>query len=270
MAIYRVDSFKEGEVNPITNVPYDSSWIAYCLTDSEEYQMMVGNTSGFIYTARVSRKYDGWKMSVCDFLQFQEKQGKNIILDIRQTDLEEAQNAYLGHTYNDPFLRDDEPDVLIHSTTYENWLSIQKDGCLKSWNTLKTEKKGWEAQPIGQSLGDPSDFSDYIMFSGGHISSEIVVLSKQNGRIIMDPNAKYKTGARLYFDIQKIAKDGLLIRDGLHLKVKNTLPLEPYLLWRASWDTVGLENDISTPKEFTERSNETFNRLFSGKVKTTF
>ena len=78
----------------------------------------------------------------------------------------------------------------------------------------------------------------------------------------MDRDMKYKTGVRLYFDIQKIAEDGLLIRDGIHLKVKDTLPLKPYLLWYAAWDKVGLSSKISTPKEFTEKSNLTFYELF--------
>ena len=44
-----------------------------------------------------------------------------------------------------------------------------------------------------------------------------------------DADAKYRTGARLYFDAEKMARDGLLIRDGFHIKVKDSLPLAPYL-----------------------------------------
>lgn len=127
-----------------------------------------------------------------------------------------------------------------------------------------------ETQPIGRLLGDPDDFSDYIMFSNGSISGEIVVLSKQMGRVTMNPNMKYHPGARLYFDARKIAEDGLLIRDGCHLKVKDKLPIAPYLIWAATWKSVGLINNLSTPKEFTELSNEIFNNLFHKKTITTF
>ena len=75
----------------------------------------------------------------------------------------------------------------------------------------------------------------------------------------MDINAEYKTGARLYFDADKIAKEGLLVRDGAHMKVKDFLPLEPYLIWVATWDSIGLESQLSTPKIFAELSNEKFN-----------
>ena len=263
--IYRIDNFDESKINPITNTSYDDTWVAYCLTDATDYQMMVGNNNS-VYMAKVSINYCDWKMSVCDFLQFHEAGNKNIILSISQEDLEEAQHYYKGHNYNDSFLRENEPDVLVHSTTYENWLSIKEDGCLKSWNILKREKAVWEKDPIGQQLGDPDDFRDYIMFSDGAVSGEIVVMSKQCGKIIMDQDMQYKTGVRLYFDIKKIAEDGLLIRDGIHLKVKDTLPLQKYLLWYAHWDKIGLDSNISTPKEFTEMSNRMFRQLFEGKI----
>ncbi len=100
--------------------------------------------------------------------------------------------------------------------------------------------------PIGQVLGDPTDFRDYIMFTNGSVSNEIVVLSKQQGKIIMDEDMKYNTGARLYFDMKKIAENGLLIHDGIHMKVKNTLPLEPYLIWYATWDNTPSYNNVFT------------------------
>ncbi|MCI8590523.1 MAG: hypothetical protein HFE77_07440 [Clostridiales bacterium] len=128
----------------------------------------------------------------------------------------------------------------------------------------------WEDKPIGQELGDPLDFRNFIMFSSGSVSGEIVVLSKQNGKIIMNQDLSYKTGARLYFDSKKMVADGLLIRDGIHVKVMDRLPLEPYLIWYATWDRVGLSSDISTPKEFTEKTNSMFNQLFKRNITTTF
>ena len=159
---------------------------------------------------------------------------------------------YGNHSYHDNFLRSCEPDVLIHSTTLENWRKIESDSCLKSWNVLKKSNATSETQPIGKLLGDPTDFSDYIMFSDGGISGEIVVLSKQLGQITMDPDMKYQPDARLYFDAKEIAKDGLLIRDGCHLMVRDELPLFPYLIWAATWRSVGLASSLSTPKRFTE------------------
>ena len=128
---------------------------------------------------------------------------------------------------------------------------------LKSWNILKTEKVITEEQPIGIRLGDPADFSDYIMFGGG-VTGEIVVNSKQQGKIVMDANSEYLTGARLYFNAKRMAKDGLLIRDGCHLKVKDMLPLKPYLIWGATWETIGLSSQISSPKIFAEQADKQF------------
>ena len=269
--IYRVkENFIESDINPFTNMPYDPSWIIYQLTDSNDYQIMSGGKNNGVYTLKVSKKYPQWKISVFDFLQFQETYNKNIILSISDEDFEAAKLHYGNHNYNDNFLRSYESDVLIHSTTLENWRKIESDGCLKSWNVLKKSNATSETQPIGKLLGDPNDFSDYIMFSDGDISGEIVVLSKQLGKITMNSDMKYQPGARLYFDAKKIAKDGLLIRDGCHLKVKDELPLFPYLIWAATWRSVGLASSLSTPKRFTELSNSIFNKLFHKNVVTTF
>lgn len=71
----------------------------------------------------------------------------------------------------------------------ESWKNIQRDGVLKSWNKLKTENIVLEEHPIGMKLGDPKSFSDYIMFGAG-VTGEIVVHSKQVGKIVMDINAE--------------------------------------------------------------------------------
>ncbi len=265
--IYIVDeNFQLNTVNPFTDTEFDDSWIVLHLTDSNAYDMMCGSENS-VYTLKISKNYADWKMAVCDFIGFHNTNNDNTIICIDKTDLKNAQLYYGNHSFNDNFLREYEPDILVHSTTYDNWLKIKSDGCLKSWNVLQSENRFFDRQPIGALLGDPAAFSNYIMFSNGAVAGEIVVLSKQNNKIIMDENMIYNPGARLYFDMKKIAEDGLLIRDGEHFKVKNILPLTPYLLWSATYETIGLNKNISTPKEFTYNCNSMFNNLFNKNLK---
>lgn len=256
--ICRLDRLSENNINPITEHDYDNSWIILMLTDSLDYQQMCGSNNGCAYTIRISRnQYQNWKMAIGDFISFCETNEKNAILVMPEADLISAKNHYKGHRYNEPLLRDNEPSVLVHSTPMNSWKQINHDGMLKSWNMLKSQKSIAEEQPIGLWLGDPTDFSDYIMFGDG-ITGEIIVNSKQQGKIIMDTNTEYLTGARLYFDAKKMAQDGLLIRDGCHLKVKDMLPLKPYLIWAATWETIGLTSQISTPQLFAEQADKRF------------
>ena len=69
-------------------------------------------------------------------------------------------------------------------------------------------------------------------------------------------------GVRLYLDAGKIARDGRLVRDGCHLKVRERLPLDRYLIWAADWKGAGLPSAVSTPRIFTAAANRAFNRLF--------
>lgn len=259
--IYRLDDFTENSINPITNQPYDDSWVIWVLTDSKEYKMMVGSFNACAYTIKFSRYADGWEMSVCDFMEYNKRLNKNMILVISEADLRSAEEKYNGHSFDEPILRDNEQEYTVHSTLLENWQLIQKYGCLKSWNILKAEGVVTEEKPIGNALGDPADFSNYIMF-GKNVAGELVVNSKQQGKIVMDKNAEYLTGARLYFDMKKIVEDGLAVRDGAHLKVKDRLPLNPYLIWVATWENVGLESRISTPEIFSEKANLEFMKRY--------
>ncbi|HEY5590395.1 MAG TPA: hypothetical protein VIK55_05200 [Paludibacter sp.] len=140
----------------------------------------------------------------------------------------------------------------MHTTTKECYQAIKLDGCLKSWNILKQENVLTEDKPIGALLGDPVEYSDYIMFNNGGNSAERVISSKQKGYIEMDVDIPYIAGARLYFDCEKIAQDGLLVRDGAHLKVKRCLPLEKYLLWTAIPSELGISED-TTPRIFAKK-----------------
>lgn len=261
--IKRLDALPESRTNPLTGQSWDDSWIILRLTDSGDYQKMCGSSHGSAYTIRISRSQcRDWAMAVGDCISFHEAEGKHVLLVMAAEELACVQAMYAGHSFRDPFLRGGEPDVLVHSTGMGSWKQIQQDGMLKSWQRLKDEGALAEAQPIGIHLGDPADFSRYIMFGSG-VTGEIVVCSKQRGQIVMDVHAEYETGARLYFDAQKMARDGLLLRDGCHLKVRDTLPLRPYLIWAATWDGIGLPSQRSTPQIFSEQADRQFERIFA-------
>ena len=255
--IFRCDEFIENDINLVTNTKYDDSWIVFVL-NNEPYKMRCGSENGCAYTLKVSKENVlHWQMALCDFIGYYSSIGKNIILAVSEEDYVQALNKYEGHSFDEPFLREYESEILIHSTTKENYEQIKKDGCLKSWNLLKEQNLCKENEPIGALLGDPAEQRDYILFGSG-TTGEIVVNSRQKGYIEMDENTEYTAGARLYFDMRKIAEDGLLVRDGGEIKVKSILPLRPYLLWAATWDSVGLNCEVTTPKIFAQSSDRYF------------
>lgn len=240
-------------------------WIRFVLADTTDYTMFT-STEENIFTLKVSKNYPQWDFALMDFLGYEESYGKNIILDVSKEDFELAKQNYRNHHFQEECIRDYEPTVLVHSTTWISWEQIKSSGSLKSWNMVKIDNPDFEKEPIGKQLGDPQNYCDYIMFSDGHVASEIVVASKLHGYIEMDVNKEYQTGARLYFDMQKIAEDGLLVRDGAHLKVKDQLPIEKYLIWVATWENTGLSSQTSTPMAFTTAANKMFNELYNKNI----
>ena len=154
-----------------------------------------------------------------------------VILDVDDSDLSFARQLYGNHKYNENTLREYESEVMVHSTTKENVESILASMQLKSWYVLSSEKPDWEKQPIGALLGDIEDFPNYVMLSGISQNNEIITASKTNGTINTDINQSYIAGARFYLDAQKLAADGLLLRDGAHIKVRGYIDLDKYLTY---------------------------------------
>jgi hypothetical protein len=171
-------------------------------------------------------------------------------------DLNKHEENYLhnnlqNHNIRGP-LRDYEPEVLIHSSTKELSESIIKSGELLSWNSAKERKLLKEETPIGKDLGDPEDFKNYVMLGSPGVVSEIVVLSKYLKKLCFDENHVYEPGVRFYFDAKKLASDNILVRDGLHLKVRDGFKINKYLIHK-----VFPSSDVEwTPKSFSEYADQ--------------
>ena len=134
--VYRIDSWDESAYNPITQKEYDASWVILRFTDSRDYQLLT-SSSGCAYSVKISRKeYPEWKTAVGDFISFHEASGYNVLLVMSEDVLAAVRSDYAGHSYCDPFLRKDEPPVLIHSTPLPCYKKILRDQMLKSWNRL--------------------------------------------------------------------------------------------------------------------------------------
>lgn len=263
MGIFFTDnSFSEMQFNPFNHGRrYNHEWIMLKLLDSASFLQYTGGGKNGIFQLVITKKNVDWEYRIFDFIQYETECDHNIILAVNQEDYDTAKKTYGNHSHTDRFLRFYEKKVLVHTTTKESYCSIKLDGCLKSWNLLKQEKELNEDVPIGALLGDPLDYSNYIMFSNGSYSTEIIISSKQKRYIEMDADKPYIAGARLYFDCEKIAKDGLLIRDGAHLKVKQCLPLEKYLLWTATPAELGISEE-TTPRIFGEKADSMFEEIF--------
>lgn len=251
------------EINPFTNQVYDKNWVYIEVNDENEYQMFDKTEHGLFQTY-LSRNSLGWQWRLMDFIGYELNYHKHIIINIDSDEYQCIEQTYKGHSYMDCYLREYENSVLVHSTPKDNYENIKRTGVLKSWNLLKKNNEINENNPIGDALGDHEEYRDYIMFSNGGVSGEIVVNSKNHNKIVMDIDSEYVPGARLYFNAKKIAESGLLVRDGLHYKVKDKLPLGEYLLWVSTIDDVDLKDKVCSPINFAKASDCKFQKLYKG------
>lgn len=229
------------------------------LTDSDEYNQF-NCFEDSAYTLKISRQFKYWYYDLCDLIDFYADTDIDVLLNVDDKDLIVARNLYGNHKFNERNLREYETDVMVHSTTKENLHSILTDKKLKSWNLLSREKSHWENKPIGALLGDIEDFSNYVMLSPLHQNNEVVTASKANGKIDIDMNQSYIAGARFYLDAKRLAADGLLLRDGAHIKVRDCIDLDKYLIWYSTPEILGIY-ECTSPKEFFELSNKTFDEI---------
>lgn len=243
------------QANPFsTDGYYNDNWVFLRLIKTDEYNLMTGADKVFGLT--ISTNCDHWHFSMMDFINYQKIYNRNIIMIVDKTKYQEAVERYQGHSIVDRFARIFEPEVFVHSTTYDSYKNILKDGYIKSWNILKEQKYINEDKPIGHCLGDPSDFSDYVMLGGG-VSPEIVISSKQKGYICMDTECEYEPGARFYFNTKTLAENGLLVRDGAHYKIKDMLSLE-YCEIVVTKDDLQNADSIITPKYFAQFADKLY------------
>lgn len=238
------------------NGEYGENWVSISLNRCR-YTMP---ETKFLYGCVIGRMVDFWEYRVMDYINYNLMYDRNIIFVGNKRLYQKTLKKYASHSIYDRKLRPYENRYVVHSTTTENYHKIKKQGCIKSWNILKKENPDFEVQPIGAMLGDPEDFRDYIMLGSG-VQCEVVVLSKQKNQLCHDADEEYVPGARIYFDNKLLAEKGLLVRDGLHYKVKNELPLD-FALFTATVDNIEL-NGKFTPKTFAEAADIKFSEYIN-------
>jgi hypothetical protein len=223
--------------NPFTSDgSYGSAWSAFCILDSQDDQFATGQSGQGPFSARFGRNAPHLERRLADFLYYEHAQSRQVILDFPpDIDLDAYVAKAFISTPPSSAVRLEDPPILVHSTSLAAWQGIYTDAALKAASQL-THASPPNSQgngPLDDYLRhEPPEYRDHIMF--GEIKTcgpEMVVASYQAGRFVMDEQATYRPGVRLYFDSHRIIQDGLGVRDGLHiLKVRQRLPLQPYLI----------------------------------------
>ena len=256
--------------NPFTqDGSYGAAWSSFCLLDRADDQFCTGQNGDGPFSARFGRQVAHLELRLADFLRYEHAHHRTVILSFPEDmDGDTYVAQALSRTPAAHIVRPEDPPVIVHTTTLRAWESILSDGELKAASELavrgqRTPDNSDAPSEIDQYLSnEPPEYKSYIMFGEmDSIAPEMVVASYQAGRFVLDEQAMYEPGVRLYFDNHRIIRDGLGTRDGLHLiKVHRRLPLQPYLLAAIRVVDLAPETKVAhwTLRAFVDRANEAF------------
>jgi len=256
--------------NPLTpDGTYGRGWGSFCVLDRDDDTFATGGGTDAPSGAQAGKRVPDLARRLCDFIRYERSHGRQVIVAAPEGfDIDAMIGSAWEATADKRAIRADDPTVVVHSTSQDAWPRIQRDGILKSATRLLEEGYVPAASPDDLSAVsqyqqyEPEEYADHIMF--GHVGNpvvECVMASKQCGDFRLDPDAGYTPGVRLYFDLHTIIRDGLGVRDGLHLvKVRNHLPLTPYLLGVVGVEDVaaGEPGEHWTPRLFTQQADSVF------------
>jgi hypothetical protein len=256
--------------NPFTpDGTYSRGWGSFCVLGRDDDTFITAGGSDAPFGAQAGQRVPDLARRLCDFIRYERSYERQVIVAVPEgMDVEAMIRSAWEATADKRTIRADDPAVVLHSTSQEAWSVIQRDGVLKSTARLRAEGSpagSSSAEPSAVALyqqNEPEEYADHIMF--GHVGNpavECIMASKQCGDLRLDPDAGYTPGVRLYFDLHAIIRDGLGVRDGLHLvKVRNHLRLTPYLLGAVGLEDIAADGPGKdwTPRLFTQQADRSF------------
>ncbi len=253
--------------NPFTeDGSYGQRWSAFCIEDRDDGQFMTGHVGQGPFCARFGRGVDHLENRLADFLRYERRYNRTVILCLHdEFDADRVVARALNRTPAHSVVRVADPEIVVHSTTQHAWESIRADCELRAASRLTIEDGRISAGSLTPSKvtryydSEPPEYPDYIMFGKiDEVGPEMVVASRAAGAFVLDPDATYTPGVRLYFDHHRMIREGWATRDGLHMvKVYDRLPLEPYLLAAVSVDDLDPSGGMApwTLRAFVAKSN---------------
>jgi hypothetical protein len=247
---------------------YGPQWSAFCVLDTAGPGFTTGKSGAGPFSARFGQNVPNLVNRLGDFIFYENLQGRTPIISFPPGFDGQAWIARaLAAAAHPSRVRPSDPAVIVHATTPAAWKSIQADGELKAASQL--DDRIISGRSTGQGrlaeylLHEPPEYRDYIMF--GELDSyfpELVVACSQAGKFILDENAPYPAGVRIFLDHHRIIRAGLGVRDGLHLiKVHLRLPIHPYILYAVSTADIHPPGAPWTVKTFVDQANTAFHRI---------
>jgi hypothetical protein len=260
-------TFTRNDRNPFTgDGTYGPHWSGFLVLDRHDDYAFMGTGEAGLFVYEFCRDVDNLSEIVADFLRYEEQYERNVILSFpSDIDVDAFVVHALAATPQPHVVRETDPKYLVHSTSLSAGRKILAEGELKCLARLSAEGSEASAPRLGfHTLGEPPDYAEHICFgSFDSVGPERVTAENAAGRFLADPeNQVYEPGIRFYFDCHRIIQADLDVRIVGAIKVRDILPLDPYLVTSITLDDVDPNREVKewTPRSFTVSANELFLR----------
>lgn len=254
--------------NPFTpDGTYGLGWSCFQILDEANDKHYYGRGPNGLFAFCAGRLCPRLQERLADFLRYESEHAREVILAApAHMELDLFVRQALDDTPVGAVVRPLDPNWVVHSTTLDRWKVIKETGELKSLARLTNEDLQVPVTGFSE-FGEPPDYAEYVMLGNIEgVGAEHVVASHGKGEVVTEEDTPYTPGVRLYFDCHRIMRDGLGVRDGVHLvKVHRHLPLHPYLVAAIGVKEVDPEEQTLTwtPRLFLEKANLAFKKTLS-------
>jgi len=243
--IIATDKFNPNNKNPFCNNGTYFQYSCFSTNGNSNYEMLTTRLKSGCWIVEYNES--NYHDFICDYIRYENKNNRIVIV---QTKIAEEVKSIIIKSNKGTL-----PDVLVHSTSLEASIEIEKKGKITADKYLNNSTKNEKHVIQKYKENEPIEFSEYVMLGKIDGNTELVMSMFQRDSFYVTDEEEYLPGARIYLDSRKLDQDGLIVRDGMHIgKVFREISLDKYCIGIVRVTDLQ-HRDIWTPKVFQDESN---------------
>jgi len=245
--------FNPNSINTYEKNGLYTSYSCFSTNGNTKYDLITKRTNSGCWLVKYNK--NNYQNHIYDFIKYENTNGRIVII---QTEFIDEVTTILDNR-NISII----PRVLVHSTSLETSIKITNEAKIRALKYLTINTKIDSTEISKYQKNEPEEFSEYVMLGEVEGNTELVIAMYQKDTFNISENEIYKPGARIYLDTEKMDRDGLIVRDGIHIgKVHKEIELNKYLIKTITVNDFPFVEEW-TPKKFKDACNSVIKKCLT-------